>query len=371
MKKWIGSTGLTLMLHYTYVPLAQPFTQCVALPVSDNLHMYPNASKWTLKVHLGSWSPDVPLLRLLTVFCFLVAICLTSARILYSVSCSNCLVLSFLSPPMLQRHLASPECSHFLIRTWLSILSILSPTPVGLCLWHLSLLVYSRSWNRLPRFCICVMRSSFVWGGSVACRTSSDIWTSRHSWMNCPLPLVDPYVLLLLGCSLKFTLGSLLGSPEFASLFVDPLRSPRSPSNLSMIAWVRLSIIASILSVLLCCPLYCQGLLDWCPLSTNDVTSGRVTLSIPGSFVLVEIRVLPLCLDVSSQSASGSAGGLLVPVILFFPGCTSELVMFTNSFDCCDPSMVLFIVLTTPNRSDEPVSLLVYCFIFVSRTVEA
>ena len=34
------------------------------------------------------------------------------------------------------------------------------------------------------------------------------------------------------------------------------------------------------------------------PFSTSGVTSGGVTLSIPGSFVLVEIRALILCLDV-------------------------------------------------------------------------
>ena len=36
------------------------------------------------------------------------------------------------------------------------------------------------------------------------------------------------------------------------------------------------------------------------PFSTNGVTSGGVTLSVPGSLVLVETRVLILCLDISS-----------------------------------------------------------------------
>ena len=35
-------------------------------------------------------------------------------------------------------------------------------------------------------------------------------------------------------------------------------------------------------------------------LITNGVTSGGVTILVPGSFVPVETRVLPLCLDVSS-----------------------------------------------------------------------
>ena len=80
---------------------------------------------------------------------------------------------------------------------------------------------------------------------------------------------------------------------------------------------------------------------------------------VQGIFVLVETRVLPLWFDVSSQSASGSIGGLLGPVFLLFPGCTSEFVMITSSLYCCDPSTVLFIVLTTPNRSEEQFALLV------------
>ena len=85
------------------------------------------------------------------------------------------------------------------------------------------------------------------------------------------------------------------------------------------------------------------------PLSTNGVTSGGVTLSIPGSLALVEIRALILCLDVFSLSTSGSAGALLSPVFLFSPVRISEFVMFTKSPDWPDPFVVLFIVLTTPN----------------------
>ena len=60
---------------------------------------------------------------------------------------------------------------------------------------------------------------------------------SPVAWLDeLPLPLVDPYVLLLLGCSLKFFLGSLPGSPESGSLVFDPLLLPSSPTNLSMIA---------------------------------------------------------------------------------------------------------------------------------------
>ena len=47
---------------------------------------------------------------------------------------------------------------------------------------------------------------------------------------------MDPYFLLLFCWSLKFTLGSLLGPPEFGSHSLVSLLLPSSPSNLSMIA---------------------------------------------------------------------------------------------------------------------------------------
>ena len=47
--------------------------------------------------------------------------------------------------------------------------------------------------------------------------------------------IVIPYFLLLFCFSLKFTLGSLLGSPEFDSPFFDPLLLLCSPSNLSLL----------------------------------------------------------------------------------------------------------------------------------------
>ena len=52
------------------------------------------------------------------------------------------------------------------------------------------------------------------------------------------------------------------------------------------------------------------------PFSTSGITSGGVTLSIPGSFVLVEIRALILFLDVFSLSTSGSADAL--PSLCFY-----------------------------------------------------
>ena len=46
------------------------------------------------------------------------------------------------------------------------------------------------------------------------------------------------------------------------------------------------------------------------PFSTSGVTSGGVTLSIPGSYLKVENRALILCIDVFSLSTSGSADAL-------------------------------------------------------------
>ena len=98
--------------------------------------------------------------------------------------------------------------------------------------------------------------------------------------------------------------------------------------------------------------------------STNGVTSGGFTLSIPGSLVLVEIRALILCLDVFSLSTSGFAGALLSPVLLFSPFRISEFVIFTKSPDWPDAFVVLLIVLTTPNWSKVPVFLSVYASFF-------
>ena len=96
------------------------------------------------------------------------------------------------------------------------------------------------------------------------------------------------------------------------------------------------------------------------PLSTSGVTSGGVTLSIPCSLVLVEIRALILCLGVFSLSTSGSADALLSPVFLLSPVRTYEFVILTKSLDWPDVFVVLLIVLTTPNLSMVPVPLLVY-----------
>ena len=96
------------------------------------------------------------------------------------------------------------------------------------------------------------------------------------------------------------------------------------------------------------------------PLSTSGVTSGGVTLSVPGSFVLVEIRALTLCLDVFSLSISGSANALPSPLFLLYPVCGSELVIIAKSFDWPGVFASLLIVVTTPNLSMVPVSLPTY-----------
>ena len=96
------------------------------------------------------------------------------------------------------------------------------------------------------------------------------------------------------------------------------------------------------------------------PLSTSGVTSGGVTLSVPGSFVLVEIRALTLCLDVFSLSTSGSANALPSPLFLLSPVCGSEIVIIAKPLDWPGVFTSLLIVLTTPNLSMVPVSLPTY-----------
>ena len=94
--------------------------------------------------------------------------------------------------------------------------------------------------------------------------------------------------------------------------------------------------------------------------STSGVTSGGVTLSVPGSFVLVEIRALFHCLDVFSSSTSGSADALPSPMFIFSPVRVSEVFIFTKSLDWPDVFVSLLIVLTTPNFSMVLVPLLMY-----------
>ena len=96
------------------------------------------------------------------------------------------------------------------------------------------------------------------------------------------------------------------------------------------------------------------------PFSTSGVTSGGVTLSIPGSFLLVKILALILCLDVFPLSTSGSADALPSPMFLFSQVRLSEFVLLTKSLDWPDVFVSFLIVLTTPNLSMFPVSLLVY-----------
>ena len=91
--------------------------------------------------------------------------------------------------------------------------------------------------------------------------------------------------------------------------------------------------------------------------STSGVTSGGVILSVPGSFVLVEIRAFTLCLDVFSLSTSGSANALPNPLFLFYPVRSSDFVIIAKPLDWPGVFASLLIVLTTPNLSMVPVSL--------------
>ena len=96
------------------------------------------------------------------------------------------------------------------------------------------------------------------------------------------------------------------------------------------------------------------------PLSTRGVTSGGVTLSVPGSFVLVEIWALTLCLDVFSLSTSGFADALPSPLFLLSPVCGSQFVIIAKPLDWPGVFTSLLIVLTTPKLSMVPVSLSTY-----------
>ena len=93
------------------------------------------------------------------------------------------------------------------------------------------------------------------------------------------------------------------------------------------------------------------------PFSTSGVTSGGVTLSVPGNFVLVEIRALTLCFNVFSLFISGSINALPSRLVLLSQGGGSEVVLIAKSFDWPGVFASLLLVVTTPNLSMVPVSL--------------
>ena len=152
---------------------------------------------------------------------------------------------------------------------------------------------------------------------------------------------------------------------RFSLLLASRLLRLISSRGLSFSTWTALSSSLFLMDICsFCSPILPTMLVKassiYAPFSTNGVTSGGVTLWIPGSLVLVDIRALILCLDVFSLSTSGSAGALLSLVFLLSPLRTSEFVIFTKSPECSDPFVVLLIVLFTPNWSMVPVSLSVY-----------
>ena len=137
-----------MVVHLAHTIFSELLTQCVAPAASNNLHMCPNASKWTLMVHSDFWLPGVPLPKLSIVLCFLMAPDWTSARNSYFVSCSNYLVLSFLWPLMPQGCSILPVVSHFPIRASPFVRSTALPISAGLYLEHPSRLPYNQSWSR-------------------------------------------------------------------------------------------------------------------------------------------------------------------------------------------------------------------------------
>ena len=140
--------------------------------------------------------------------------------------------------------------------------------------------------------------------------------------------------------------SSVLSFKRFSLLPTSCLLRFISSRRLSLSMWTALS--SSLILMDICS--FCSPILPTmlfkaysndAPFSTRGVTSGGVTLSIPGSFVLVEIRALILCLDVFLLSTSGSADALPSPMFLFYPVCVSKFVVPARSLDwmmcfhCC------------------------------------
>ena len=59
------------------------------------------------------------------------------------------------------------------------------------------------------------------------------------------------------------------------------------------------------------------------------------------------------------------------PVILVVPDHTSELVVVMNPLERYFPSIVLFMVLISPNQSEKPFSMFSICLVFIGRVVQA
>ena len=98
---------------------------------------------------------------------------------------------------------------------------------------------------------------------------------------------------------------SVLCFKRFSLLPTSCLLRLISSRRLSLSMWIALSsplILRDICSF--CSPILSTMLVKASSIdalsSTNGVTSGGVTLLVPGGFVLVETQVLTLCLDVSS-----------------------------------------------------------------------
>ena len=106
--------------------------------------------------------------------------------------------------------------------------------------------------------------------------------------------------------------SSVLSLKCFSLLPISCLLLFISSRGLSLSTWTALSSSLILMDICsFCSPMLPTMLFETssndAPFSTSGDTSGGVTLSIPSSFVLVEIRALILCLDVFSLSTSGSA----------------------------------------------------------------
>ena len=137
--------------------------------------------------------------------------------------------------------------------------------------------------SRVPRVCSCWLRS---------CSRSP---LSRFSLSSASLFVRDKFLAKH---------SSVLSCKRFSLLLTSRLLLLFSSRRLSRSTWTAVSSslilidICSLCSTMLSTILVKASSID-ASLSTNRVTSGGVTLSVPGNSVLVETRVLPLCLDVS------------------------------------------------------------------------
>ena len=150
--------------------------------------------------------------------------------------------------------------------------------------------------------------------------------------------------------------SSVLSFKRFSLLPTSCLFRFISSRILSLSTWTSLSSSLILMDICLFCSPILPTMLFKASSNATPLSTSGVTLSVPGTFVLVEIRAFILCLDVFSLSTSGSANASPSPVFLFSPVRCSEFVIIAKPLDWPGVFTSLLIVLTTPNLSLFPVS---------------